>query len=97
MEYEKRIEELEDEVLSLKFLVKLLIESDTRKSELLSSTAKVIEKHTEILGLITERLRYERRKALWLRFGRYYMCWLISMVMLRFFLRHLPSTPQRKI
>ena len=57
MEYEKRIEELEDEVLSLKFLVKLLIESDTRKSELLSSTAKVIEKHTEILGLITERLR----------------------------------------
>lgn len=57
MEYEKRIEELEDEVLSLKFLVKLLIESDTRKSELFSSTANVIEKHTEILGLITERLR----------------------------------------
>ena len=57
MEYEKRIEELEDEVLSLKFLVKLLFESDTRKSELFSSTANVIEKHTEILGLITERLR----------------------------------------
>ena len=53
MEYEKRIEELEDEVLSLKFLVKFLIESDTRKSELLSSTANVIEKHTEILAKLT--------------------------------------------
>lgn len=53
MSNEERIAELEDEVATLKFLISLLTESDTRKTELLAKMSKVLEDHTEILGKIT--------------------------------------------
>ena len=56
MSNEERIEKLEDEVAMLRFLVSLLTESDTRKTELNAKMAKVIAEHTEILGKITDIL-----------------------------------------
>lgn len=53
MSNEERIAKLEDEVATLRFLVSLLTESDTRKTELLAKMSKVLEEHTEILGKIT--------------------------------------------
>lgn len=53
MSNEERIAKLEDEVAELRFLVSLLTESDTRKTELLAKMSKVLEDHTEILGKIT--------------------------------------------
>lgn len=54
MSNEERIEKLEDEVASLRFLVSLLTESDTRKTELLAGIGRVLEKHTEILAKLTD-------------------------------------------
>lgn len=56
MSNEERIEKLEDEIATLKFLISLLTESDTRKTELLTKMNKVLEDHTEILGKITNIL-----------------------------------------
>ena len=56
MSNEERIANLEDEVATLKFLISLLTESDTRKTELLTKMNKVLEDHTEILGKITNIL-----------------------------------------
>ena len=53
MSNEERIAKLEDEVATLRFLIGLLTESDTRKTELLTKMNKVLEDHTEILGKIT--------------------------------------------
>lgn len=56
MSNEERIEKLEDEVASLRFLVSLLAESDTRKTELNAKMTKVIADHTEILDRIANIL-----------------------------------------
>ena len=56
MSNEERIAKLEDEIATLKFLISLLTESDTRKTELLTKMNKVLEDHTEILGKITNIL-----------------------------------------
>lgn len=56
MSNEERIEKLEDEVATLRFLVSLLTESDTRKTELNAKMGKVLADHTEILGKITDIL-----------------------------------------